>query len=912
VYVLPLNLDDYLLSVLQHAAALVPFDSGVLLLYQADADLLLPRATLGVDNVLPVMLDEGVIGHVAHTKRPLRIPDMQADDRAILVDEASRAELAVPLLVNDMLVGVLNVECHTPDAYTPEHEALLLALMTQAALMVIANGEYRALQADRDTLRLGIRTFERELAALQRLATITSTTRHLDDMLISAVREAAELLDCGGARLLIPDQAAYALVDHRQSRFGVARDWPHTALPLDGEGRAVHVYHTGAPYISQGADPDADVTFENELICPLNTHDRTLGVLELVNQRTGQFTDQNLELAQTIANQIALSMGSVQRFAAERRRAEMLSRINRVSQELYTTLDPQDLLHVATTQMRDVLGQNAVFLLLLTPGGETLHTHAASAAQAEHLLPDDTAFPVDTGMLTSVLHTGQALIVSDTREVDQAGPLVTALPWMRSTLLVPLRQSDELIGVLVAASTALYAFTDLDRDALETLATQVSIALDNAQLHHQAQRRLIEQQIVHQIGQDLSAILDFSELTDAIVQHMNRALNTSACTLVLSDEKAGAVRVEADFRGPRHHDQAGAVTGGQFWPLESRPRMHDAIRSREPVTAYRVDPTLDDTTRELLEGIGDHAQLLIAMVAGGHVIGVVDWTDNQPGRRFVTEDILLARTLVAQATIALENALLFRQLKEHAHELAEAYRLRSQFLATMSHELRTPMNSIIGFSETLMDGIYGDLTERQTSALERIRRNGYGLLTMIDDLLDLSKIEAGRMQLDLEIVGIGDAVQTAVQTVHARAAAKNLDFIIDVPDDLPRVEADPERLHQVIFNLINNAVKFTAEGSVTVRCEPVLRDGRPFIQTAVIDTGIGISQVDREVIFETFRQVDGSSTRQYGGSGMGLAITQKLVEMMGGDIWVDSTPGEGSTFTFVLPVATSERLGAGR
>lgn len=910
VYVLPLNLDDYLLRVLQRAASLGPFDSGALFLYQPDADLLLPRACLGIENARPVMLGEGIVGHAASTRRVLRIADLQADERAVFVDERSRSELAVPLLTGEALVGVLNVECHIPDAYTAAHESVLVALAEQVALVVSANAEYRTLQQDRDTLRMGVRVFERELAALQRLAMITSTTRNLDDMLISAVREAGELLDCGGARLMIPDLPTYSLVDHGPSRFGVAREWPALSLPLDGEGRAVHVYHTGSPYVGLASDADAVADYDNVLICPLNTQDRTLGVLELVNQRAGQFTDANLELAQTIANQIAMSMGGVQRYATERRRAEMLSQINRVSQELYTTLDPKDLLRVTATQMLTMLGHDAMFVLLLDPDGQELQVKAAAAANSVFVLPEDVTCSATSGMANTVLRTGRTLIVPDMREVFENCALAQALPWMRSALLVPLRQSEEMIGVLVAASSALHTFTDLDQDALETLGTQVSIALENAQLYHQAQRRLIEQQIVHQIGQDLSAILEFGELADAIVQHMNRALNASACTLVLYDQRAGAVRVEADYRGPRHAEPEGIQATGHFWPLETRPQMRTAINTQEPVQVYRDDPALDDITRALLVDLGDHAQLLVPMVAGGRVIGVVDWTDNQPGRRFVAGDVLLAQTLVAQATIALENALLFRQLQERANELAEAYRLRSQFLATMSHELRTPMNSIIGFSETLMDGIYGDLDERQTTALERIRRNGYHLLTMIDDLLDLSKIEAGRMQLDLELVGMGDAAMTAVQAARESAEGKGIMFAIDIPDDLPRVEVDPQRLYQVLNNLISNAVKFTHEGTVTIHCTQVIREGRPFIQTAVSDTGIGISQADREVIFETFRQVDGSSTREYGGTGMGLAITQRLVEMMGGAIWVESTPGEGSIFTFVLPVATSERLGA--
>jgi signal transduction histidine kinase len=276
---------------------------------------------------------------------------------------------------------------------------------------------------------------------------------------------------------------------------------------------------------------------------------------------------------------------------------------------------------------------------------------------------------------------------------------------------------------------------------------------------------------------------------------------------------------------------------------------------------------------------------------------------------FSPDDIQLARTLVAQATIAIDNALLFRQLETRAAELAEANRLRSQFLANISHELRTPMNSIIGFSETLIDGVYGDLTEQQSSRLERIRRNGYNLLTLIDDLLDLSRIDAGRLALHPETITVQDAIATAIQRLRADADDKGLAVTVDIPGHLPRVRADPERLHQIIFNLLSNAIKFTPEGRVTVTARQIERQGRPFVETTVADTGIGISLADQAIIFDEFRQVDGSSTRAYGGTGMGLAITKKLVAMMGGSIWVESDLGHGSAFTFVLPTTRASDNG---
>ncbi len=289
------------------------------------------------------------------------------------------------------------------------------------------------------------------------------------------------------------------------------------------------------------------------------------------------------------------------------------------------------------------------------------------------------------------------------------------------------------------------AFSDLERDALETLATQVSIALENARLYAQAQRRLLEQSIVHQIGQDLTAILDYHELSIAMVQHMNRALSTSGCLVGLYEPEHAAVRVTSQYRAPGHHDPGGASLVGTYLPLEVHAAIAHAIATRQPVTVYRNRPEFLPAAQALLEQTHDHSQLVVPMTVGERVLGVVDWTDDNPGRLFSSDDVQLARTLVAQATIAVENALLFQELETRAIELAEVHRLRSQFLATISHELRTPMNSIIGFSETLIEGLYGALNESQASRVQRIQRNGYSLLALIDDLLDLSKIDAGRI-----------------------------------------------------------------------------------------------------------------------------------------------------------------------
>lgn len=893
------GLGEYLSQVLDQAAALVHADGVGLWFYDAEVGVLQLAAARGLLSDQTVLLSEGSLGEAARR-------------RVTLERSEPRSEVVVPLLNGERLVGVLAAQAGPPTNFASQEARALEAYAAHIAPVLALWQAYQAVQRDRDRLRDGLRVLQRESSGLQRLAAIISTTLDLDEMLVAAVHEAAELLDCEGVRVLIPDLARYVLAVHEPSRHGLTLQWPSTPLPLDGAGQAIHVYHNGQALIVPSADladPAEDrLGCETLLLCPLNTRSRTLGVLELVNQRSGQFTDANLATAQIVANQIAVSLASAQRFAAEQRRAEMLRKINQVSQVLNTLIDPQALLQHLAAQMLEAFAHDAAHVLLIAPDSQAVQVKGAAATDPAWCLEVDRAFSLENALLQSVLRSGRSYVIEDVGALRDQCPLAAALSFAHSCLLVPLRQGEETIGLLMLSSRAPHDFGDVERDALETLGTQVSIALQNAQLYHQTQRRLTEQAIVHQIGQDLAAILDFGELTERIVQHMTRALNSSACMLGLYDQEAAAVHIEADHRSARHRQADRPRLTGSTLALEDRPAIYEAIRTRAPVIVYSDGLQSEPPARALLQELGDTSQLIVPVIVGTRVIGIVDWTDNQPGRRFTADDVQLARTLVAQAAVALENALLFRQLEQRAHELDQAYRLRSQFLATITHELRTPMNSIIGFSETLLDGLYGELSEAQANRLDRIRQNSYALLAMIDDLLDLSKIEAGRMQLDLVLVSVPDALQTALHAVEPEVAARGLTLSSDIAPDLPRVEADPQRLYQIIHNLLGNAIKFTPQGGITVTCTQVQRQGRPFVQTAIADTGIGISAEDQQVIFETFRQVDGSSTRAYGGTGMGLAITKKLVEMMGGAIWVESAPGAGSTFTFALPVARSERL----
>ncbi len=261
-------------------------------------------------------------------------------------------------------------------------------------------------------------------------------------------------------------------------------------------------------------------------------------------------------------------------------------------------------------------------------------------------------------------------------------------------------------------------------------------------------------------------------------------------------------------------------------------------------------------------------------------------------------------TFAAQSVLAIQNARLFSEIEEKGHQLETASRHKSQFLANMSHELRTPLNSVLGFSEMLADGLYGELPEKAVATLSRIQVNGKHLLGLINDVLDLSKIEAGQLQLVIDSYSPAQIIKSAVAATEPLARAKGLTLSAKIADGMPMGRGDERRLTQVLINLAGNAVKFADTGSIDI---VALAAGGRF-EISVRDTGPGIAPEHQERIFEEFQQVDDSNTRKKGGSGLGLAISKRIVEMHGGKISVQSALGAGSTFQLSIPINAEEQV----
>jgi len=333
--------------------------------------------------------------------------------------------------------------------------------------------------------------------------------------------------------------------------------------------------------------------------------------------------------------------------------------------------------------------------------------------------------------------------------------------------------------------------------------------------------------------------------------------------------------------------------------------MSEAVARRAPVQLADLAERPRAPLRDASLSAGFRGALIVPLVGPERILGVLALQRRAAGE-FSAETVQLMQTLASQSVLAIQNARLFREIADKSEQLALASQHKSQFLANMSHELRTPLNAILGYAELLVDGIYGALPDRPKGVLERIQNNGKHLLALINDVLDLAKIEAGQLTLILEDYALPEVVRSVVTATEPLATSKGLKFDAQVQDGMPMGHGDARRLSQVLLNLVGNAIKFTEAGEVEISAS----SGNGQFVLSVRDTGPGIANADQERIFGEFQQIDNTNTRNKGGTGLGLAISKRMVEMQGGTISVESVLGQGSTFRVVLPVHVDEMMEA--
>ena len=516
--------------------------------------------------------------------------------------------------------------------------------------------------------------------------------------------------------------------------------------------------------------------------------------------------------------------------------------------------------------------------------------------------------PLSAGIVTGrAVLTGKSVHVADVQSA--AGDFPEAREnglreGFHTVLCAPLLRDGVAFGAIALRRTEIEPFSQRQVELLQTFADQAVIAINNVGLFDEVQARtrelarsVEELKTLGEASQTVNSTLDLDAVLETLVVKAVELSATEAGTLYVFDETTGEFTLRASHNMPM--EMLDAIKQRSIQLGETA--VGRAAQQRTPLQIPDLRDEQPSRVKDILLAAGFRALLALPLIGAGRIVGGLVVRRKEPGE-FPQRTIDVMQTFAAQSVIALQNARLFHELEAKGRQLEIASQHKSQFLANMSHELRTPLNAILGYTELIIDGIYGEVPERSRQVLDRVQLNGKHLLGLINDVLDLTKIEAGQLTLQLEDYDIGDTVESVVSTVGSIARTKGLSLSRAVDGDIPTCRGDQRRVHQVLLNLVGNALKFTDEGGVHIIAR--VADGN--LEVSVQDTGPGISASDQRRIFDEFQQADSSSTREKGGTGLGLAISRRIVELHGGSIGIVSSPGRGSTFTFTLPLRVEE------
>jgi two-component system, NtrC family, sensor kinase len=656
--------------------------------------------------------------------------------------------------------------------------------------------------------------------------------------------------------------------------------------------------------------------FRAVLAVPMLRVGRAIGAIAIGRAAAGEFSTEQVNLLRTFADQAVIAIENVRLFKA----------LEQKNQALTESLDQQtatsEILRVIASSPGDIqpvfdaIAANAARLcdavngLVIRFDGELLHLAAHYNVDPERLAAVRQAYPrpPSRGALS-----GRATLMREvvhvpdvSQDAEYTLPAATTIGY-RSVLAVPMMHEGVPRGTILVARDVVAPFSDTHIALIQTFADQAVIAIENVRLFKELQTS----------NRDLTTALDKQTATSDILRVISRSQTDirpvfdtiiASAVRLLGGHTCGLTRVTGDqleLVALTSIDAAADAPVRAAFPqsLQAVGAHPQAIRDRVPlnVADAHADARLAEGER-LFAGIrGFRSWVVVPMLRDDVTIGSIGVTRREAGG-FTADEIALLQTFADQAVIAIENVRLFKELEAANRELAAASQHKSEFLANMSHELRTPLNAIIGFSEVLTDRMFGELNEKQEEYLKDIYASGTHLLSLINDILDLSKIEAGRMELELTDFDLPTALDNALMLVRERAQRRSLTLHKDVDAGVGQIQGDERKIRQVVLNLLSNAIKFTPEGG-RIEVAAVSKDG--FVEVSVSDTGVGIAPQDQEAVFQEFRQV-GTAEKKAEGTGLGLTLCRKFIELHGGKIRVKSQLGVGSTFTFTIPARRSK------
>lgn len=638
-------------------------------------------------------------------------------------------------------------------------------------------------------------------------------------------------------------------------------------------------------------------------ILPMWAGKRQIGVVLFEGEHKHIFTPREKRLLPPLIDQLTIVVENLRLFEQTQQALQETARLYNISSEIAAAANADQMVDLV---IREALprGAEAVSLHLTTNvEGEMNEIEVA----AYHSITGRTQFKgarlraSEVPILFGLPDEGISFADIDDGTLDPVSATTLKRFGIRSGIIVPLRSGGHTVGVMGAFSSQSVRYDTAEVRIFQTVANGIAVALEKLRLLEQAERRALELQTAAEIARDTTSTLSTDVLLRRIVTLVVERFNLYQASIFLLDD-SGTYAVVRESFGPaaeqlkeRKHKLA----------VGSRSVVGTVTATGEPFilndvttsTMYYPNPLLPETRSEMA----------LPLRLGNRVIGALD-LQSRNLNAFRKDELSGLTILADQIAVAIENARAYELAQKAVEEMREVDRVKSQFLANMSHELRTPLNSIIGFSRVILRGIDGPINDTQKQDLTAIYNSGQHLLNLINDILDLSKIEAGKMELSFSDVNMTDLINSAMSTAVGLVKDKPIKLITEIEDNLPIVRADATRVRQVLINFLSNAAKFTDEGSITVRARRVRSpEGKPELMVTVTDTGPGIAEEDRSKLFLPFSQVDDSPTRKTGGTGLGLSICRSLIEMHGGRIGLlESTVGVGSTFFFTLPLPLEE------
>ena len=808
-----------------------------------------------------------------------------------------RRMLFAPMLKEGVPVGAIGLTWPDPGT-TPQRQIDLLKTFADQAVIAIEN--VRLISETKEALE-----YQTAISAVLRV--ISESPTDVTPVFEAILESATRLFDSPIAAVFRYDgRLVHLVATHNWSAEAIddaRRLYPAPPNPHMMSGRVVLA---GKVLNEEDTllDPSYDQThaakgrWRRMIGAPMLKEGAPVGAIVVAWPDPGKTPQRQADLLKTFADQAVIAIENVRLINEIKEALEQQTATAEILRVISGSItDTQPVFDAIVRSCQRLFGGRAVSLVLPR---ETMLESVAFASDGMDKGRGGflTAWPFDRGSgAGACILESRVIAVADTVEGAKRFPRMHDLALAqgyRSALFVPLLRDGKAIGSIAILRAPIGEFSEKETSLAQTFADQAVIAIENVRLFNETKEALDQQTAISEILRVISSSpTDVQPVLDAIAERAARLCDAAAASIYLTD---GDVLRHLASKGP----SPDPVTSVDVLPITRESTSGRALLERKTIHVRDMlaEAAEYPLSAEMAQRSGHRTIVVMPLFREGQPFGTI-LLRRQEVRPFSDQEVALLRTFGDQATIALENVRLFREIQDKSQQLEIANKHKSEFLANMSHELRTPLNAIIGFSEVLLERLFGELNIKQDDYLKDIHSSGRHLLTLINDILDLSKIEAGRMELDLSTFDVPSALSNAMTLVRERAQRHNIMLGLDVDPRLSELTADERKFKQILINLLTNAVKFTPDGG-RIDVSASREEGNLVVR--VHDTGIGIALEDQAAVFEEFRQVGRHYTSKQEGTGLGLALTRRFVELHGGRIQVESEPGKGSTFTFTLPI----------